>query len=121
MATHNWCQNCSRIFGDGGDYWAVLENLNSFEARQRARSSPQPNFYVSNVAHQVAALPDTAASCELCRFLLRAKDAVLRHLKAKGCEWVPFTIDISWVIVTRGQVGFGMKPVGDGWVVDDLL
>lgn len=121
MATHNWCQNCSRIFEDGGDYWAILENLNSSEARQRARSSPQPNFYVSNVAHQVAALPDTAASCELCRFILRAKDAVLRHLKAKGCEWAPFTIDISWVIVTRGQVGFGMKPVGDGWVVDDLL
>lgn len=82
---------------------------------------PPTQLLRSNVAHQVAALPDTAASCELCRFLLRAKDAVLRHLKAKGCEWVPFTIDISWVIVTRGQVGFGMKPVGDGWVVDDLL
>lgn len=121
MATHNWCQNCTKIFDDGGDYFAILENLNSFEVRRWAQASPQPNFYVSNVAHQITALLDAAASCELCRFLLRAKDAVLRHLKAKGCEWAPFTIDISWVIVTRGQVAFGMKPIGDGWVVDSFL
>lgn len=121
MATHNWCQNCTKIFDDGGDYFAILENLNSFEMRRLAKSSPQSNFYVTNVLHQTAALLDTAASCELCRFLLRAKDAVLRHLKAKGCEWAPFTIDISWVFVTRGQVAFGMKPIGDGWVIDDPL